>query len=815
MKKSITILTITVMLFALCLAFASCGNECEHAYFSDCDELCDKCGEAREIAVEHNYYGDCDSVCHSCGKEREATSEHSWKPATCTTPEACEGCGAVKGNLIEHSYTAVGYDDHYHYQMCSMCKKPNEESKEKHVLDDEYTCECGVEYTVKEEGEIETDAIVDLYNSKDQHIMQIVYEEGKITFYYVNYYNENGDVVRSENYDGSGELIDYFLSEYNENGDLIRENYCDSYGEVLSYALFHYDKNGNLAKKEELHIDGTPGSYNLYEYDERGNLLKNEDYNADGTIDDITTYEYDENDNLIKKKIEEYDENGALEYTEVSEYNENGDCVKKEDIYSDGSAYKYEYDGSGKLIKETQTLSDGSEFSIEYEYDEDGNFTKEIYEDSDGYEYVINYEYDENGSCTQKSFVSGNDYRYVTKYEYDEDGRRIKEIYEDSYGYEYVTSYEYDEDGKCTKEIYEDSQGVKRITEHLYDEEGNKIKSIQRFYDTEGNLVDIIVEEAEHNFSDEWQSDARGHWHNCMTEGCQRIDEIAEHIDDDGDNKCDICSYDFGYVYDAETDTYTVYSENGLEAVLALGGSIVLSNDIEMTDYLAVTKDVVLDLNGKTITADSFTAGCFFIIESGTLTVRDSQGDGKIEANIDQIIYVNQNGTLVVNGGSIVSDGYTVYVDGDATINGGMVSYIFGGGNDGDVYITVTGGTIHRLNLPSFCVTTITGGTFADNPNEYLSNEYYATYDSTTEMWTVVKHDGTIDTYSELQAVVNRGGSVRLGASIDLGTNNLDIPEDACVNLDLAGYTLSSASDVIYNFGTLALRESNPFVSER
>lgn len=76
----------------------------EHTYYSDCDEICNECEEAREITIEHNYYGDCDSSCHSCGKEREVTVEHSWKPATCTTPEACEGCGAVKGAPLGHTW---------------------------------------------------------------------------------------------------------------------------------------------------------------------------------------------------------------------------------------------------------------------------------------------------------------------------------------------------------------------------------------------------------------------------------------------------------------------------------------------------------------------------------------------------------------------------------------------------------------------------------------------------------------------------------------------------------------------------------------
>ena len=807
MKKLLIFAFALLALITMTLSFASCGNKCEHSYFSDCDEICDECGEAREITAEHNYYGDCDSSCHSCGKKRETTAEHSWQDATCSRPEGCRVCGMITGEILAHSYTAKGYDDHYHYQMCLWCEMPDEDTKEKHVLGDEYTCECGAEYTVKQEGEIETYGVVELYNSDELLIKEIGYELGEPSYYHENYYNENGEIIKGEHYDFDGELLSYFLYEYNENGDLMKEDLYDSDGKIIAYELYHYDENGflikdesfdgngaleeyvlytndekgNLIKKESFESDGTRDSYHLYEYDEGGNLSKDEEYNSDGALEDVKIWEYDENNNLRKMKIEEYDEDGALEYTEAVEYNEKGDCVKEEYVYSDGTADRIEYDENGRKIKETQVMSDGFEFAISYEYDENGKRKKEIYEDSTGYEYVLSHEYDENGNCTQTNLDS-------------------------SIGYRYEIKYEYDENGNCVKEECNDSNGSKYIIEHQYDEDGNKIKSIKTNYDNEGNLSGIEVEEADHNFSDDWKCDKNGHYHICINEGCRETDEIIEHTDNDADNKCDICSYDFGYVYDTSTKTYMAYSEDGLEAALALGGTVALSDDIEMTEYLVVSSDAVLDLNGKAITAtDSFTAVCLFIVESGTLTVMDSQEDGRIEANIDQIIDVRYDGALVINGGSIASDGYTIYVDGKITVNGGTISYVFGGGNDGEIFVTITGGTILNLNLPSLCDTTITGGSFVDNPASYLSNEYYAIYDSATQMWTVVENDGTIDTFGELQAAVNRGGSVRLGASIDLGSGNLEIPEEICVNLDLAGYTLSSAGDAIHNLGTLTV----------
>ena len=137
--------------------------------------------------------------------------------------------------------------------------------------------------------------------------------------------------------------------------------------------------------------------------------------------------------------------------------------------------------------------------------------------------------------------------------------------------------------------------------------------------------------------------------------------------------------------------------------MLELGGKAVLGNNIELTENLTISKDIILDLNGKAITnADSYTGGSLISVISGTLTVNDSQAEGRIETNTDQIINVSSSGALIVNSGSIASDGYAVYIDGAVTVNGGMISYLFGGANDGDISVTVTGGTILNFNVPSY-----------------------------------------------------------------------------------------------------------------
>ncbi len=521
MKKTIKTLLITILTLCLVFALTAC-SECEHSYDNACDTACNECGEVREVGA--------------------------------------------------HDFSATAYEDHYHFSVCSACEAPDEQSKEKHALNGDHSCTCGVRFTAKERTGEEGETIIELNNSDYVLVFELVYFQDEL-FYYVNYYYDNADF-----------------------------------------------------------------------------LLKEEGYRGDGELDYYFLYEYDENE---------------------------------------------------KLIKESCFYSDGYECTVTYEYDEDGNLSKESYASSDGYECTVTYEYDENGNLSRESYAGSDGVHYVTEYEYDGDG--------------------------------------------------NKIRSTQRFYDSEGNVVHVVNKETVHNFSDNVQSDIFGHWHICQNEGCDATSETEAHKDENADVACDICSFELAYAYDVNTESYIVYRENGLAAVFALGGKILLNNDIELTDYLTVSSDVILDLNGKAITSvDSFSIGTLIFIEGGRLTVTDSQGDGRIETTESVGINVNFGGTLVVDGGSIASKDYALYIDGTVIVNGGIISYIFGAGNYGDISVTVTGGTILHLNASPDDISSITGGTFARNPSEYLSNEYYAVYDETTDMWTVLKHDDIIDTHGEL-----------------------------------------------------------------
>ena len=89
-------------------------------------------------------------------------------------------------------------------------------------------------------------------------------------------------------------------------------------------------------------------------------------------------------------------------------------------------------------------------------------------------------------------------------------------------------------------------------------------------------------------------------------------------------------------------DAFTVTDAAGLAAALEAGGTVILGSDILMdTRYdISIQKDVVLDLNGYTITKSYGDSNHYlFVIEGGSLTVEDSKGNGRIEATDEEYGY--------------------------------------------------------------------------------------------------------------------------------------------------------------------------------
>ena len=194
------------------------------------------------------------------------------------------------------------------------------------------------------------------------------------------------------------------------------------------------------------------------------------------------------------------------------------------------------------------------------------------------------------------------------------------------------------------------------------------------------------------------------------------------------------------------------YSEWTGETSLPTSGTYKLMNNVTLESEVTVSKTLVLDLNGKTITTNDGQA--FFVTSAGSLTIEDSDGAGKI-VNTDSgssylvqinggefymsdgcIENVNSNGTALflnssskakMSGGTIVSTGnnsHCVFLNGTSSfeMTGGTVKYGSTYSSKAAIYannsadsIKISGGNIESNTIGVYAAFTsveVTGGTF-------------------------------------------------------------------------------------------------------
>ena len=109
---------------------------------------------------------------------------------------------------------------------------------------------------------------------------------------------------------------------------------------------------------------------------------------------------------------------------------------------------------------------------------------------------------------------------------------------------------------------------------------------------------------------------------------------------------------------------------------------------------------------------------------------------------------------------------------------------------------------------------TVTGGTFNNDPTEYLNSTVYKAVRNSDGTYTVQEKSSTdvdepedtaIDTAEELQEALNAGGTIVLGG--DINADLLRTQTDFNGTLDLNGYTLTLTSYLLNN-GTLTIEDS-------
>lgn len=139
-----------------------------------------------------------------------------------------------------------------------------------------------------------------------------------------------------------------------------------------------------------------------------------------------------------------------------------------------------------------------------------------------------------------------------------------------------------------------------------------------------------------------------------------------------------------------------IYVTNATELVTAVeeakgGDKIVLNANIDLEAGLQINKELIIDLNGKTLTAENDTAGngIFCVVSGGKLTI---DGNGTVNAasqanDYSMAVWATQGGEVIINGGIFTNLGAKTFEDNGITPNNNELIYASKGGK-----ITINGG---------------------------------------------------------------------------------------------------------------------------
>ncbi len=233
---------------------------------------------------------------------------------------------------------------------------------------------------------------------------------------------------------------------------------------------------------------------------------------------------------------------------------------------------------------------------------------------------------------------------------------------------------------------------------------------------------------------------------------------------------------------DNDIDLVNIKNVESLKALFATGGEAILTEDLVLDKTVAVEtgKEVVLDLNGKTIsnTTDIWNTAAndwsLLSVRGGSLTIK---GAGTLQAKENDCFAVDvmDGGKVVIEDGTYVGNVHAVYVfEGSVEINGGKYSiqqpselpspygYVLNcydaNCKNGTAKIMVSGGEFEKFN-PADCA--------AEGAHTNFLADGYMSVEAEEGVWTVVR--GTkpvVMTTAELRATLTAFTSAGSGDNV-------------------------------------------------
>ena len=228
-------------------------------------------------------------------------------------------------------------------------------------------------------------------------------------------------------------------------------------------------------------------------------------------------------------------------------------------------------------------------------------------------------------------------------------------------------------------------------------------------------------------------------------------------------------------------------------SISSLSGNCCLTGNVTASGEIRISGNVTLCLNGHTLTL----SGTTLFVDSGSFTLYDCKGGGKITGGNDKPGVIVYGGTFIMNGGTITGNAGGVIVGG----NNGSASFIMNGGS-------ITGNIVNTNNATT---NTYGGGVYVANGSSFTMTGGSITGNTATGIYATTASGGVL--------VVNNGSSFTMtGGEITnnqctvsniFGDNGNDFAGGVCVSTNLGGGSFTVSGDAVISGNTAANGSAN------
>ncbi len=222
----------------------------------------------------------------------------------------------------------------------------------------------------------------------------------------------------------------------------------DQIKKLLDSLQYKYDNSGNVIEVK-LHIS-EPVNLKTYSYNLLNKLTEEKHFRY-SDLRNIYKYEYDKSGKLVKEKC--YDSMDKLLFTNTLKYDSKGNMIRKKSSISTGIKIENTYDSKNNNFKSVISGNSRNQKEIEYLYDDKGKVTQEIIYQSlknskSGKRYQqskIKFIYNDYGKLKEKQNYLTEDIIEKYIYTYDDNGKLSKwEKFSPQGKLEFYVEYKYE-----------------------------------------------------------------------------------------------------------------------------------------------------------------------------------------------------------------------------------------------------------------------------------------------------------------------------------------------------------------------------------